>query len=72
VPEGSVRRPGDTVRITAQLNSTLRCPCRGQAALGSVESSKWPTDWTKTLEYFDRAIASDRHNATAYLLRGIA
>jgi TolB-like protein len=41
------------------------------AALASAEQNSWPVDWVRSLELYDRAIAADAHNATAFLWRGI-
>ena len=41
------------------------------AALASAEQKSWPVDWVRNFELYDRAIAADAHNATAFLWRGI-
>jgi TolB-like protein len=41
------------------------------AALASAEQKSWPVDWARNFELYDRAIAADVHNATAFLWRGI-
>jgi TolB-like protein len=42
------------------------------AAIGSAEQGTLPIDWATNLSRFDRAIAADPNNATAYLWRAIA
>lgn len=51
-----------------KLDPTLAMPW---AALGMVESSRAPSDWTQALGYMDKAIAADPNNATPYLWRAI-
>jgi TolB-like protein len=50
------------------LDSTLSLPW---AAIGSAEQATLPVDWALNLSRFDRAIAADPKNATAYLWRAI-
>ena len=52
-----------------ELDPTLSMPW---AALGSAEQESGDTDWGKAFELYERAIAADKHNATAYLWRGIS
>jgi adenylate cyclase len=52
-----------------KLDPTLSMPW---AALATAEQLTWPTDWHKSLQLLDRAIAADAHNSTAFLWRGIA
>ena len=55
-------------RRALELDSALSMPW---AVLGR-NVQREPHDWGKGFEYFDRAIASDAKNATAYLWRGIS
>jgi TolB-like protein len=41
------------------------------AAIGGAEQGKLPIDWALNLSRFDRALAADPKNTTAYLWRGI-
>ena len=50
------------------LDGSLSMPW---AALGSIEASKWPVDWAKSMDFFDRALAADPRNASAYLWRAL-
>jgi TolB-like protein len=50
------------------LDSSLSMPW---AALGTIEGTKWPVDWAKSNGYFDRALAADPRNASAYLWRAM-
>jgi TolB-like protein len=50
-----------------QLDPSLSMPW---AALAAAEQRSWPVDWGRNFELFDRAIAADAHNATAFLWRG--
>jgi TolB-like protein len=50
-----------------QLDPSLSMPW---AALAAAEQRSWPIDWGRNFELFDRAIAADTHNATAFLWRG--
>jgi TolB-like protein len=52
-----------------QLDDTLSTPW---AALGQVKTEILPVDWAGVLELYDRAIAADEHNGTAWLWRSIA
>jgi TolB-like protein len=51
-----------------KLDPSLSMPW---AALANAEQRSWPVDWARSLELYDRAIAADAHNATAFLWRGI-
>jgi hypothetical protein len=51
-----------------QLDPSLSMPW---AALASAEQKSWPVDWVRSLELYDRAIAADGYNGTAFLWRGI-
>ncbi len=51
-----------------KLDPSLSMPW---AALANAEQRLWPVDWVRSLELYDRAIAADAHNATAFLWRGI-
>jgi Tfp pilus assembly protein PilF len=51
-----------------ELDDSLSMPW---AALGTIEASKWPVDWAKSMSYFDRALAADPRNASAYLWRAL-
>ena len=51
-----------------KLDPSLSMPW---AALASAEQKSWPVDWVRNFELYDRAIAADAHNATAFLWRGI-
>jgi TolB-like protein len=50
-----------------KLDPTLSMPW---AALAAAEQRTWPVDWGRNFELFDRAIAADAHNGTAFLWRG--
>jgi TolB-like protein len=50
-----------------QLDPSLSMPW---AALAAAEQRSWPVDWGRNFELFDRAIAADTHNGTAFLWRG--
>lgn len=52
-----------------QLDPALSMPW---ATLANVDQSHWPVDWTRSMAAYDRAIAADPKNATAFLWRGIA
>jgi TolB-like protein len=52
-----------------KLDGTLSTPW---AALGQVKSETIPVDWAGVLALYDRAIAADEHNGTAWLWRSIA
>ena len=52
-----------------QLDPTLSMPW---ATLANVDQSHWPVDWTRSMVAYDRAIAADPKNATAFLWRSIA
>jgi TolB-like protein len=52
-----------------QLDPALSMPW---AALATAEQQVWPVNWSRSLRLFDRAIAADSHNSTAFLWRGIA
>ncbi len=50
-----------------QLDPSLSMPW---AALAAAEQRSSPVDWSRNFELFDRAIAADIHNGTAFLWRG--
>jgi len=52
-----------------ELDDTLSTPW---AALGQVKTEILPVDWASVLELYERAIAADEHNGTAWLWRSIA
>jgi tetratricopeptide (TPR) repeat protein len=52
-----------------ELDDTLSTPW---AALGQVKTEILPVDWAAVLVLYDRAIAADEHNGTAWLWRSIA
>jgi TolB-like protein len=52
-----------------KLDGTLSTPW---AALGQVKGETLPVDWAGVMELYDRAIAVDEHNGTAWLWRSIA
>jgi hypothetical protein len=51
------------------LDASLSMPW---AVLGNTATAHWPVDWSRNLEFLDRAIAADPKDATAYLWRGIS
>ena len=51
------------------LDGTLSMPW---AALGQVKTDTLPVDWAGAVELYDRAIAADQHNSTAWPWRSIA
>jgi TolB-like protein len=50
-----------------ELDPALSMPW---AALASAEVKRWPVDWGRNFELYDRAIAADARNSTAFLWRG--
>ena len=52
-----------------QLDNSLSTPW---AALARVKEESVPVDWAGALELYERAIAADEHNGTAWLWRSIA
>jgi len=54
--------------LALSLDPSLSMPW---AAIGSAEQAALPLDWALNLTRFDRAIAADPNNATAYLWRAI-
>jgi TolB-like protein len=52
-----------------QLDSSLSTPW---GALARVKEETIPVDWAGALELYERAIAADEHNGTAWLWRSIA
>jgi adenylate cyclase len=52
-----------------QLDPSLSMPW---AVLANIEEQTWPINFDSVLSKFDKAIAADPHNATAWLWRGIA
>jgi len=52
-----------------ELDASLSMPW---AALANAEAYSFPVDWTIHLSRYDRALAADAHNSTAFLWRGIA
>lgn len=59
----------DAAERALQLDPTLSMPW---ATLANVAQIHWPVDWTRSMAAYDRAIAADPKNATAFLWRGIA
>ncbi len=56
-------------RRALELDAKLSMPW---AALGMAEMNNAPINWETGLAHFDRAIAADANNATAWLFRSIA
>ncbi len=52
-----------------ELDASLSIPW---AALANAAAYSFPVNWTTHLTRYDRALAADAHNSTAFLWRGIA
>ena len=52
-----------------ELDGTLSSPW---AALGRIKEDTLPVDWAGAMDLYQRAIAADEHNSTAWLWRSIA
>jgi TolB-like protein len=52
-----------------ELDETLSSPW---AALGNIKTETLPVDWADVMKLYDRAIAADEHNGTAWLWRSVA
>ena len=52
-----------------ELDGTLSTPW---AALGNIKTEELPVDWAEVMRLYDRAIAADEHNGTAWLWRSVA
>jgi adenylate cyclase len=52
-----------------ELDDTLSSPW---AALGNIKTETLPVDWAEVMKLYDRAIAADEHNGTAWLWRSVA